>query len=264
MARYKEIMLQIESVTKQFSNKFVALDDVSLQVNVGEIISLVGTSGCGKSTLLRMVAGLDMPTSGRVTIANKTINSPHPAVGIIFQEPRLMPWLTVQQNVEFGLEHISPREKARIAISTLERVGLAQFAQALPRQLSGGMAQRVAIARAVVTSPSILLLDKPFSALDAFTRLKLQDHLLQIWDYDRPTMLVVTHDIEEALVLSDRIIVMRGNPGQVYQEYKLNLPRPRKRTDLNLQRWKEKILNSLDLSDEETTLVESHYAAIRI
>lgn len=257
-------MLQIESVTKQFKNKFIALDDVSFQVNAGEIVSLVGTSGCGKSTLLRMVAGLDMPTSGRVTIANKTINSPHRAVGIIFQEPRLMPWLTVQQNVEFGLENISPTAKAKIATYTLERVGLAQFAQALPRQLSGGMAQRVAIARALVTNPSILLLDEPFSALDAFTRIKLQDHLLQIWGYDRPTMLLVTHDIEEALVLSDRIIVMRANPGQVYQEYKLDLPRPRKRTDLNLQRWKEKILNALDLSDEETTLVENQNAAIRI
>lgn len=261
MALDKEIMLQIEGVTKQFSNKFVALDDVSLHVNAGEIVSLVGTSGCGKSTLLRLVAGLDMPTFGRVTIANKTINSPHPAVGIIFQEPRLMPWLTVQQNVEFGLELITPRERAKIAISTLERVGLAQFAQALPRQLSGGMAQRVAIARALVTNPSILLLDEPFSALDAFTRVKLQDHLLQIWTCDRPTMLLVTHDIEEALVLSDRIIVMRGNPGQVYQEYKIDLPRPRKRTTVDFQRWKEKILNALDLS-EETTLIKN--AAIRI
>ncbi len=261
MALDKEIMLQIEGVTKQFSNKFVALDDISLHVNAGEIVSLVGTSGCGKSTLLRLVAGLDMPTFGRVTIANKTINSLHPAVGIIFQEPRLMPWLTVQQNVEFGLEPIFPREKAKIAISTLERVGLAQFAQALPRQLSGGMAQRVAIARALVTNPSILLLDEPFSALDAFTRIKLQDHLLQIWTCDRPTMLLVTHDIEEALVLSDRIIVMRGNPGQVYQEYKIDLPRPHKRTTVNFQRWKEKILNALDLS-EETTLIKN--AAIRI
>jgi len=261
MARCKEIMLQIESVTKQFLNKFVALDDVSFQVNAGEIVSLVGTSGCGKSTLLRLVAGLDTPTFGRVTIANKTINSPHPAVGIIFQEPRLMSWLTVQQNVEFGLERIAPREKAKIATSTLERVGLAQFAQALPKQLSGGMAQRVAIARALVTNPSILLLDEPFSALDAFTRIKLQDHLLQIWTCDRLTMLLVTHDIEEALVLSDRLIVMRANPGQVYREYKIDLPRPRKRTTVDFQHWKEQILNSLDLFEESTL---SKNAAIRI
>lgn len=255
--------MQIENVTKQFENGYVALAGVSLQVNVGEIVSLVGTSGCGKSTLLRLVAGLDSPTSGRVAIANKTVNSPHPDVGIIFQEPRLMPWLTVRQNVEFGLERISPVEKTRLANSTLERVGLAQFAQALPRQLSGGMAQRVAIARALVTNPSILLLDEPFSALDAFTRIKLQEHLLQIWADDRPTMLLVTHDVEEAVVLSDRIIVMRGNPGQVYQEYTLDLPRPRKRTDLNFQRWKEQLLNALDLS-EETKLVEERNAAIRI
>ena len=261
MAHYKEIMLQVESVTKQFLNKFVALDNVSLQVNAGEIVSLVGKSGCGKSTLLRMVAGLDRPTSGRVTIAKQTINSPHPAVGIVFQEPRLMPWLTVRKNIEFGLERISPREKAQKATSILDRVGLAQFAQALPRQLSGGMAQRVAISRALVTNPAILLLDEPFSALDAFTRLQLQDHLLQIWDYDRPTMLLVTHDIEEALVLSDRIIVMGGNPGQVLQEYKIDLPRPRQRTTVTFQRWKEQILNSLDLF-EKTTLVEN--AAIRI
>lgn len=128
--------------------------------------------------MLPTIAGLDVPTSGRVAIGERTINSPHPAVGIIFQEPLLMPWLTVWQNVEFGLKRISPREKARIATSTLERVGLAQFAQALPRQLSGGMAQRVAIARALVTNPSILLLDEPFSALDAFTRNKLQDSLV--------------------------------------------------------------------------------------
>lgn len=257
-------MLQIENVTKQFENGFVALGGVSFQVNAGEIVSLVGTSGCGKSTLLRTIAGLDVPTSGRVAIGDKTINSPHPAVSIIFQEPRLMPWLTVRQNVEFGLERISPKQKVRLATSTLERVGLAQFARSLPHQLSGGMAQRVAIARALVTNPAILLLDEPFSALDAFTRIKLQEHLVQIWTCDRPTMLLVTHDIEEALVLSDRIIVMRGNPGQVYQEYQLNLPRPRKRTELNFQRWKEKILNDLDLSHEETTLVESPHAAIRI
>lgn len=257
-------MLQIDNVTKQFENGFVALNGVSFQVSAGEIVSLVGTSGCGKSTLLRTIAGLDVPTSGRVAIADKTINSPHPAIGIIFQEPRLMPWLTVRQNVEFGLERVSPQQKVRLATSTLERVGLAQFARALPHQLSGGMAQRVAIARALVTNPAILLLDEPFSALDAFTRIKLQEHLVQIWTCDRPTMLLVTHDIEEALVLSDRIIVMRGNPGQVYQEYQLNLPRPRKRTELNFQRWKEKILNDLDLSHEETTLVENQNAAIRI
>ncbi|KJH70219.1 ABC transporter ATP-binding protein [Aliterella atlantica] len=255
-------MLQIENVTKQFKNGFIALEDANIQIDTGEIVSLVGTSGRGKSSLLRLVAGLDVPTTGRVAIANKTINSPHSAAGIIFQEPRLMPWLTVKQNVEFGLEHLSPTEKTRLSATTLERVGLAQFARALPRQLSGGMAQRVAIARALVTNPAILLLDEPFSALDAVTRIKLQEHLLQIWAYDRPTMLLVTHDIEEAVVLSDRIIVMRGNPGHIYQEHTIDLPRPRKRTDLNFQRWKEQLLNALDLSEDKP--VEDRNAAIRI
>lgn len=249
-------MLRIENASKQFENGFVALNSVNLQVKTGEIVSLVGTSGCGKSTLLRIISGLDFPTSGHVFIDNEPIASPHPEVGIIFQEPRLMPWLTVRENVQFGLEHISKVEKERVTAVTLDRVGLAEFAQALPRQLSGGMAQRVAIARALVTNPSILLLDEPFSALDAFTRMKLQDHLLKIWDYDRPTMLLVTHDIEEALILSDRLIVMRSTPGQVYQEHTLDLPRPRKRTDLNFQRWKEQLLNSLDLSTADLSLAE--------
>jgi sulfonate transport system ATP-binding protein len=251
-------MLHIEQTSKQFENDFVALDSITLQVNESEIVSLVGTSGCGKSTLLRIIAGLELPTSGRVSIDSERIQGAHPATGIIFQEPRLMPWLTVRQNVQFGLETIqraSPRkgrrEKEYLTDVILQRVGLTEFAHALPRQLSGGMAQRVAIARALVTQPSILLLDEPFSALDAFLRMSLQNHLLQIWEYDQPTMLMVTHDIEEALALSDRVIVMRGNPGHIYQEFSINLPRPRRRTDLRFQNLKEEILNALDLSTEE-------------
>ncbi|HEY9658548.1 MAG TPA: ABC transporter ATP-binding protein, partial [Allocoleopsis sp.] len=174
---------------------------------------------------------------------------------VIFQEPRLMPWLTVWQNVQFGLDQASRRNDELVA-KTLAKVGLTEAAQALPRQLSGGMAQRVSIARALVTQPSILLLDEPFSALDAFTRTKLQDHLLHIWTEDRPTLILVTHDIEEALVMSDRIIMMRGNPGRIHQEFTIDLPRPRKRTEQQLQRWKERLLAELDLSLEEHTLTE--------
>jgi sulfonate transport system ATP-binding protein len=250
-------MLHIEQASKEFENGFVALDSITLQVHEGEIVSLVGTSGCGKSTLLRIIAGLELPTFGHVSINGEQIQGAHSATGIIFQEPRLMPWLTVRQNVQFGLE-IAPRSSSRkgrrqkeyLTDVILQRVGLAKFAHALPRQLSGGMAQRVAIARALVPQPSILLLDEPFSALDAFLRMSLQNHLLQIWEYDQPTMLMVTHDIEEALALSDRIIVMRGNPGHIYQEFFLNLPRPRRRTDLQFQSLKEEILNALDLSTE--------------
>lgn len=149
------------------------------------------------------------------------------------------------------MEGVSQAAKERLTNAILERVGLMQFSQALPRQLSGGMAQRVAIARALITKPSILLLDEPFSALDAFIRMQLQDHLLKIWQYDRPTLILVTHDIEEALVLSDRVIVLRGNPGHVHQELVLDLPRPRKRTDLRFQHWKEQLLKALDLTVEE-------------
>lgn len=254
-------MLRIDNVSKRFANSFVALDDINLTVNQGEIVSLVGTSGCGKSTILRIISGLEYPTLGDIFIDDEAIHSPHPKIGLIFQEPRLMPWLTVRGNVEFGLDTLpnfkpTKAEKRDLVDSILERVGLDLFAGALPRQLSGGMAQRVAIARALVTKPSLLLLDEPFSALDAFIRMKLQDHLLSIWDYDRPTLILVTHDIEEALVLSDRVIVLRGNPGRIHQEFRINLPRPRKRTDQAFQQWKESILTTLDLSTDERVLVE--------
>ena len=244
-------MLQLENVTKQFDNEFTAVESINLQVNTGKIISIIGTSGCGKSTLLRIIAGLDYPTSGSVRIHSQLLEAPHPEVGMIFQEPRLMPWLNVWKNVQFGLANVSKAEKDKITEEILGKVGLTKFSQLLPRELSGGMAQRVAIARALVTKPSILLLDEPFSALDAFTRMKLQEHLLKIWEYDRPTMILVTHDIEEALVLSDRIIVMRGSPGRIHQDFTLDLPRPRQRTELNFQHWKKRVLNELDLSSNE-------------
>lgn len=244
-------MLQIEGVNKKFDNEFTALEYINLEVNSGEIVSILGTSGCGKSTLIRIIAGLDFPTSGSVRIHNQLLLAPHPEIGIIFQEPRLMPWLSVWKNVQFGLSDISKAKKEKVTKETIAKVGLTEFSQLLPRELSGGMAQRVAIARALVTKPSILLLDEPFSALDAFTRMKLQEHLLKIWEYDRPTMMLVTHDIEEALMLSDRVVVMRGSPGHIHQEFTLDLPRPRQRTELSFQHWKERVLSELDLSSNE-------------
>lgn len=244
-------MLLIEELHKRFSNGFVGLGSIDLTVNRSEIISLIGTSGCGKSTILRIIAGLSFPSSGTVRIDDQIITKPHPEISIIFQESRLMPWLTVWENIQFGLQHLPKTQRNLLTGEIIEKVGLTQFAKALPKQLSGGMAQRVAIARALVTNPSILLLDEPFSALDAFTRLSLQDHLLQIWEYDRPTMILVTHDVEEALMLSDRVIVMRGNPGRIHQEFAIDLPRPRRRTDQHLQYWKEQLLEALDLSTGE-------------
>ncbi len=241
-------MLLIEGLHKRFSNGFVGLESINLTINKTEIVSLIGTSGCGKSTILRIIAGLDCPTSGTVRIDHQLINQPHPDINIIFQEARLMPWLTVWENIQFGLQHLSRSRRNLLTGEIITKVGLTEFAQLLPRQLSGGMSQRVAIARALVTQPSILLLDEPFSALDAFTRLNLQDHLLQIWNYDHPTMILVTHDVEEALILSDRVIVLRGNPGRIHQEFAIDLPRPRRRTDQHLQYWKEQLLDALDLS----------------
>lgn len=246
-------MLRIGGVSKRFdapggAGIVTALDRIDLAVERGEIVSIVGTSGCGKSTLLRIIGGLESPSSGSVHIDGRLVAGPRSEIGYIFQEPRLMPWLTVRQNAEFGLAGMPRAERERLSGAALARLGLAGFAQALPQQLSGGMAQRAAIARALVTRPEILLLDEPFSALDAFTRLSLQDHLLEIWREDRPTMLFVTHDIEEALVLSDRVIVMRGRPGRVHRDYAIDLPRPRRRSDPRLLLWKESIIEDLDLA----------------
>jgi len=189
-----------------------------------------------------------VPRAGPGELRGRTVVGPNPQVGFIFQEPRLMPWLTVRQNAEFGLATSPRAERERLSATVLTRVGLSGFADALPQQLSGGMAQRAAIARALVTRPSVLLLDEPFSALDAFTRISLQDHLLEIWREDGPTMLFVTHDIEEALVLSDRIEVMRGRPGRIHREYAVDFPRPRRRSDPALLAYKESILEDLDLA----------------
>lgn len=244
-------MLRIAQLSKRFGNDVVAFQGINLDIERGEIVSLVGTSGCGKSTLLRIVSGLDFPTVGQVLIDQEAVRAPRPEIGVVFQEPRLMPWLAVSDNVKFGLEGFPRAQQDELAAAAIAKVGLEVFAAALPKQLSGGMAQRVAIARALVTKPQILLLDEPFSALDAFTRLKLQDHLLEIWAADRPTMLFVTHDVDEALALSDRIIVMRDHPGQVYRDYAIDLPRPRRRTGGEFQNWKQRILEDLDLTAED-------------
>jgi sulfonate transport system ATP-binding protein len=241
-------MLAIDSLAKHFPNGVIALNDVDLAIDQSEIVSLVGTSGCGKSTLLRILSGLEIASHGRVAIDGDAVAGPHPEIGMVFQEARLMPWLTVADNVRFALNDEDRKSQDRKISSVLTKVGLADFAQAFPRQLSGGMAQRVAIARALVRRPSILLLDEPFSALDSFTRLQLQEHLLELWREERFTMVFVTHDVEEAVALSDRIVVMRGNPGHIHAEFALDLPRPRKRTEAIFQHWKEKIVQALDLS----------------
>src|SRR6195952_1397238 len=210
--------LSIAHIGKTYANTVRALDGITLDVAPGEIVAVVGGSGCGKSTLLRLVSGLDNPTQGNVALDGDAIHSPHEKIGIVFQEPRLLPWLTVAGNVGFGLADRPKAERNERVARQLDRVGLADKANVWPRELSGGQAQRVPIARALIMRPEVLLLDEPFSALDAFTRVDLQDHLLHLWGDLKPTLVLVTHDVDEAVVLADRILVMKLRPGRIYEE----------------------------------------------
>lgn len=223
-------MLDITHISKIYPNGTLALQDVNLHVGKGEFVALVGGSGCGKSTLLRLLSGLDHATHGAVTIAGEPVREPTAHVGLLFQEPRLLPWLNVADNVGFGIRHLPRQEREERVAALLEDVRLAGYGARWPKELSGGQAQRVAIARALAPQPDVLLLDEPFSALDAFTRAELQDHLTNLWQKHRRTFIIVTHDIEEAIVLADRVIVMRPNPGRIAQELQVHLPRPRERS----------------------------------
>jgi sulfonate transport system ATP-binding protein len=249
-------MLVLDRVGKTYPSGVRALDAVSLAVAPGEIVVVIGGSGCGKSTLLRAVSGLDSPTLGRVELDGIPIAEPHEKIGIIFQEPRLLPWLTVAGNVGFGLEDRPKAEREERVAAALARVGLTDKASVWPRELSGGQAQRVAIARALVPRPEVLLLDEPFSALDAFTRADLQAHLLDLWADLKPTLIVVTHDVEEAIVLADRIVVMRPHPGRIYEEIAADLPRPRDRQSAAFDFVKRRVLAALDRSLDRATVTD--------
>ncbi|HWM45758.1 MAG TPA: ABC transporter ATP-binding protein [Xanthobacteraceae bacterium] len=250
-------MLALERVGKTYPNDVRALDAVTLNVALGEIVAVVGGSGCGKSTMLRAISGLDTPTEGTVSLDGEPIRAPHEKIGMIFQEPRLLPWLSVADNVGFGLAGCPKVERRRRVGEAIERVGLAEKADVWPRELSGGQAQRVAIARALVTRPEVLLLDEPFSALDAFTRVDLQDHLLDLWADTKPTLIVVTHDVEEAIVLADRIVVMRPQPGRVQEDIVTNLPRPRDRRSAAFDFAKRRVMAALDRSLERRPAVRA-------
>ena len=239
-------MLSLAHLDKVYGNGARALDDVSLDVEAGEIVALVGGSGCGKTTLLRLVSGLEAPTHGTVSVDGEAIAAPHPAVGIVFQEPRLLPWLTVAQNIGFGLEHLPASERRDLVEEALLKVGLAGYGPRWPRELSGGQAQRVSIVRALVTKPKVLLMDEPFSALDALTRATLQDHLLALWEASQPTLLLVTHDVEEAAALADRAVVMQPRPGRIFADIPVPLPRPRDRLSPGFVEAKRAILSALD------------------
>jgi ABC-type nitrate/sulfonate/bicarbonate transport system ATPase subunit len=226
--------LKIRSLSKAYrvdGRPLPVLEDIDLTIPQGEFLSLVGASGCGKSTLLRLLAGLERDFEGELSVCEDRILGPSLERGIVFQEPRLMPWLNVEENIELGLLNapISAEEKRDRVAHHIALVQLGGFEKALPRQLSGGMAQRVAIARALVNRPKIILLDEPFGALDALTRAHLQEQLLEIWQRERLTAIFVTHDVEEALYLSDRVVVMAPRPGRIRRIFEVSLPRPRDR-----------------------------------
>jgi sulfonate transport system ATP-binding protein len=246
-------MLVLDHVGKTYPNGVNALQGFSARIKIGEIVAVIGGSGCGKSTLLRAVAGLDPATSGAITLDGETIKAPHEKIGIIFQEPRLLPWLSVAENVGFGLSEGTRAQRRGRAEAALNRVGLPDKAAAWPRELSGGQAQRVAIARALVPRPEVLLLDEPFSALDAFTRADLQDHLLDLWADTRPTLVLVTHDVDEAVVLADRILVMKPRPGRLFEEVRVDLARPRDRAAPAFEAVKHQVLEALDRSLDRQT-----------
>ncbi|MBX9932981.1 MAG: ABC transporter ATP-binding protein [Methylobacterium sp.] len=241
-------MLILDRLSKTYADGTRALDGIALSVEKSEIVALIGGSGCGKTTLLRLVAGLDRASEGAISLDGETIAGPHPGVGLVFQEPRLLPWLTASENVGFGLADLPKAERRERVAHALDRVGLAEHAGRWPRDLSGGQQQRVAIARAFVANPRVLLLDEPFSALDAFTRKDLHGHLLALWEEVRPTVLIVTHDVSEAVALADRAVVMRPKPGRLDDTIPLPLPRPRNPTSTRSETATRQILTALDRS----------------
>jgi NitT/TauT family transport system ATP-binding protein len=210
-------------------SKVTALSRISFQVREGEFVSLIGPSGCGKSTLLNLIAGFLEPTSGSVLVYGKAVRGPGPERGVCFQEPALFPWLRVMDNVLFGPQAQGRSPMKAEAAELLRRVGLEEFQNHYPHQLSGGMKQRVAIARLLINNPQILLMDEPFGALDALTRLQIQEYLLTIHQEFRKTVVFVTHDIDEAVYTSDRILVMSARPGRIEREITVEEPRPRRR-----------------------------------
>lgn len=244
--------LRIVEVTKSFPApgntgvQNLALDATTLSVAAGELISIVGPSGCGKSTLLRLIAGLDVPDSGELWVGNDRITGPSAERGLVFQDPNLFPWLTVSRNIQSGLVARGLLQKKRQEVDEFIRlVGLEKFAHAYPHHLSGGMAQRTALARALINHPRVLLLDEPLGALDAFTRMRMQDEVLRLWQDRRTTMLLVTHDIDEAIYMADRIVIMTPHPGRVERTITVSLERPRQRNSPEFLRLRSDILELL-------------------
>jgi sulfonate transport system ATP-binding protein len=245
-------LLEIRNLNKTFqTNKgsVQALHNINIQVKEGEFITVIGPSGCGKSTLLKIIAGLDVQYKGEVHLSDLPITGPGIDKGFVFQEPRLFPWLTVEKNIAADLSLKNPDIRKKVD-NLIELVRLKGFEKAYPRELSGGMAQRVAIARALLRNPKVLLLDEPFGALDAFTRTHMQEVLIDIWQKNKTTMIFVTHDIDEAIYLANRIVILKPRPGAIRNIVNVDLPFPRKKSTTSFQELRYKILSEFEKIDE--------------
>ncbi|MCX9014492.1 MAG: ABC transporter ATP-binding protein [Candidatus Methanoperedens sp.] len=238
--------LVLKGVSRKFNNSF-AVNNVNLEVNEGEFLCLLGPSGCGKTTVLRLAAGLDTPSSGEIFLDDKKITGANRECGFVFQEYALFPWRTVRGNIEFGPEvkGMQKEEVKRLSQHYIDLVGLTGFENHFPHELSGGMKQRVGIARAYANNPKLLLMDEPFGALDAQTRNIMQGELLRIWEQEHISALFVTHSVDEAVYLADRVVVMSARPGTVKEMFEINLPRPRVRTSPEANELRNSILKSL-------------------
>ena len=243
-------ILEIKNVVKKFiteKKEVLAVDNVNFEVRNNEFLSIVGPSGCGKSTILRMIAGLEKPTSGEILIEGRKIEKPDAERGMVFQQYTLLPWRTVLENVGFGLEikGVPKAERDEVARKFIKMIGLEGFEDAYPYELSGGMQQRVAIARTLANDPKIVLMDEPFGALDTQTRTILQNELLKIWEKDKKTVVFITHSVEEAVYLSDRVTIMTARPGKVKDIVDISLDRPRKRNTVEFLEYKKQIVDKL-------------------
>lgn len=254
----KDVCLTLENVSKVFakveSDEVThALQDVSVTMKSGEFVSLVGPSGCGKSTILRLVAGLILPTLGRVTVDGAEVETPSPERGVVFQNPTLFPWLTVEKNIAFSLDVRGMKDgKAERVDQMIRMIGLERFRNDYPAQLSGGMAQRVALVRTLINEPEILLLDEPLGALDEFTRMNMQDEILNIWAQKKQLALMVTHSIDEAVYMGTRVLVMESNPGRIVADIRIDEDFPRDRSSASFVVYRNEILNRLHFGGKKT------------
>jgi len=246
--------LEVSQLTKVFNTRrltVTALQDVDLQIRKGQFVSIVGASGCGKTTLLRIIAGLEGNFEGRIELEGEPIRGPGSDKGVVFQDHRLLPWFTIEENIAFGLPPSPTAEQTALVKHYLKLVGLGKFGGVFPGQVSGGMAQRAAIARALVNKPKILLLDEPLGALDAMTRMYMQNELEKIWLEEKVTMVMVTHDIEEAIYLSDVVVLMSCHPGRVKRVIPVGLGRPRRRDDSEFVALKRDLLAEFNLQSKD-------------